>query len=181
MLTFLSRDIKPDNILLDLNGKLQSSRWFGQIIIFITQKRIPQDFPENMTVTRCLFLTGTHISFLAFSGHFHLTDFNIAAVLEETHLATSMSGTKPYIAPEIFDCAMDLCVGYSYPVDWWSLGKRNIELSLLCHKTRFFQESVRMRCSEAWGPSTSIQTRAYMTLESFSRWVWTIHPLGATV
>lgn len=34
-----------------------------------------------------------------------------------------MSGTKPYIAPEIFDCAVDLCVGYAYPVDWWSLGK----------------------------------------------------------
>lgn len=33
-----------------------------------------------------------------------------------------MSGTKPYIAPEIFDCAVDACVGYSYPVDWWSLG-----------------------------------------------------------
>ncbi|XP_015838773.1 serine/threonine-protein kinase 32B isoform X1 [Tribolium castaneum] len=55
-------------------------------------------------------------------GHFHITDFNIATVLEDTHLATSMSGTKPYIAPEIFDCAVDLCVGYSYPVDWWSLG-----------------------------------------------------------
>ncbi|XP_017774375.1 PREDICTED: serine/threonine-protein kinase 32B-like [Nicrophorus vespilloides] len=55
-------------------------------------------------------------------GHAHITDFNIATVLEDTHLATSMSGTKPYIAPEIFDCAMDLCVGYSYAVDWWSLG-----------------------------------------------------------
>ncbi|KAK9877368.1 hypothetical protein WA026_017764 [Henosepilachna vigintioctopunctata] len=33
-----------------------------------------------------------------------------------------MSGTKPYIAPEIFECAMELCVGYSYAVDWWSLG-----------------------------------------------------------
>ncbi|KAJ3626662.1 hypothetical protein MTP99_017141 [Tenebrio molitor] len=55
-------------------------------------------------------------------GHFHITDFNIATVLEDSHLATSMSGTKPYIAPEIFDCAMDLCVGYAYPVDWWSLG-----------------------------------------------------------
>ncbi|XP_044754182.1 serine/threonine-protein kinase 32B isoform X2 [Coccinella septempunctata] len=55
-------------------------------------------------------------------GHFHITDFNIATVLEDNHLATSMSGTKPYIAPEIFDCAMELCVGYSYAVDWWSLG-----------------------------------------------------------
>lgn len=43
-------------------------------------------------------------------------------MLEDNHLATSMSGTKPYIAPEIFDCAVDACVGYSYPVDWWSLG-----------------------------------------------------------
>ena len=25
-------------------------------------------------------------------------------------------------APEIFDCAADLCVGYGFPVDWWSLG-----------------------------------------------------------
>lgn len=57
-----------------------------------------------------------------FTGHAHITDFNIAAVLDSNHLATSMSGTKPYIAPEIFECAVDNCVGYSYPVDWWSLG-----------------------------------------------------------
>ncbi|KAF5308712.1 hypothetical protein FQR65_LT06073 [Abscondita terminalis] len=55
-------------------------------------------------------------------GHMHLTDFNIAAVIKDSQLASSMSGTKPYIAPEVFDCAVDLCVGYSYAVDWWSLG-----------------------------------------------------------
>ncbi|XP_054766359.2 serine/threonine-protein kinase 32B-like [Lytechinus pictus] len=33
-----------------------------------------------------------------------------------------MSGTKPYMAPEIFQTATDDCKGYSYPVDWWSLG-----------------------------------------------------------
>ena len=27
-----------------------------------------------------------------------------------------------FAAPEIFDCAADLCVGYGYAVDWWSLG-----------------------------------------------------------
>jgi hypothetical protein len=32
-----------------------------------------------------------------FAGHVHLTDFNIATVLEEGTLATSMSGTKPYM------------------------------------------------------------------------------------
>ncbi|XP_063237367.1 serine/threonine-protein kinase 32B-like isoform X3 [Bacillus rossius redtenbacheri] len=58
----------------------------------------------------------------SFQGHAHITDFNIATVLENEQLATSMSGTKPYMAPEIFDCAMDECVGYGYPVDWWSLG-----------------------------------------------------------
>jgi len=30
-------------------------------------------------------------------GHAHLTDFNIATVLKEGQLATSMSGTKPYM------------------------------------------------------------------------------------
>nr|AEQ62991.1 AT27315p1 [Drosophila melanogaster] len=33
-----------------------------------------------------------------------------------------MSGTKPYMAPEVFLCALDEVAGYSYPVDWWSLG-----------------------------------------------------------
>ena len=26
------------------------------------------------------------------------------------------------VAPEIFACALDECPGYSFPVDWWSLG-----------------------------------------------------------
>ncbi|XP_043267799.1 serine/threonine-protein kinase 32B [Venturia canescens] len=57
-------------------------------------------------------------------GHAHVTDFNIATVLEGEHLATSMSGTKPYIAPEIYMCSCDEfnVQGYGYPVDWWSLG-----------------------------------------------------------
>lgn len=53
------------------------------------------------------------------TGHAHLTDFNVATIVEDDKLATSMSGTKPYMAPEVYD---DSCVGYSYPVDWWSLG-----------------------------------------------------------
>uniref|UniRef100_T1IQJ3 Protein kinase domain-containing protein n=1 Tax=Strigamia maritima TaxID=126957 RepID=T1IQJ3_STRMM len=55
-------------------------------------------------------------------GHVHITDFNIATVLHDKQLATSMTGTKPYMAPEVFDCAVDECPGYSYAVDWWSLG-----------------------------------------------------------
>ncbi|EEB16680.1 RAC protein kinase DRAC-PK85, putative [Pediculus humanus corporis] len=56
------------------------------------------------------------------NGHAHLTDFNIATILKEGQLATSMSGTKPYMAPEIFACVTDECVGYNFAVDWWSLG-----------------------------------------------------------
>lgn len=56
------------------------------------------------------------------SGHIHITDFNIASVLKDGELATSMSGTKPYMAPEVFECALDHCSGYSFPADWWSLG-----------------------------------------------------------
>ncbi|KAG4079995.1 hypothetical protein HA402_006307 [Bradysia odoriphaga] len=55
-------------------------------------------------------------------GHAHLTDFNIATRLPRDGLACSMSGTKPYMAPEVFLCALDEIAGYSYPVDWWSLG-----------------------------------------------------------
>ncbi|XP_017875968.1 serine/threonine-protein kinase 32A isoform X2 [Ceratina calcarata] len=57
-------------------------------------------------------------------GHAHVTDFNIATVLEDGELATSMSGTKPYIAPEIYMCSCEEygIVGYGFPVDWWSLG-----------------------------------------------------------
>ncbi|XP_036323449.1 serine/threonine-protein kinase 32A isoform X2 [Rhagoletis pomonella] len=56
------------------------------------------------------------------AGHAHLTDFNIATRLQKDGLACSMSGTKPYMAPEVFMCALEEVAGYSYPVDWWSLG-----------------------------------------------------------
>lgn len=35
-------------------------------------------------------------------GHAHLTDFNIATTLQEGQLATSMSGTKPYMGKSSF-------------------------------------------------------------------------------
>ncbi|XP_015783089.1 serine/threonine-protein kinase 32B-like [Tetranychus urticae] len=55
-------------------------------------------------------------------GHVHLTDFNIAIELKDGSEANSMSGTKPYIAPEVFECALDRRTGYSFAADWWSLG-----------------------------------------------------------
>ncbi|KAI4585484.1 hypothetical protein MJG53_005718, partial [Ovis ammon polii x Ovis aries] len=75
-----SRDIKPDNILLDEHG------------------------------------------------HVHITDFNIATVVKGAEKASSMAGTKPYMAPEVFQVYVDGGPGYSYPVDWWSLGVTAYEL-----------------------------------------------------
>lgn len=53
-------------------------------------------------------------------GHVHLTDFNIAVQLnnrKNTHQLMSVAGSLAYISPEILKKQ-----GYTYSVDWWSLG-----------------------------------------------------------
>ncbi|XP_035383444.1 serine/threonine-protein kinase 32B isoform X3 [Electrophorus electricus] len=68
-------------------------------------------------------------------GHAHLTDFNIAAIVKDDLKATSMAGTKPYMAPELFQPFEGSHPGYSFAVDWWSLGITSYELlrgQLLC-------------------------------------------------
>ncbi|ODN06612.1 Serine/threonine-protein kinase 32B [Orchesella cincta] len=62
-------------------------------------------------------------------GHAHLTDFNVATRLEDgKQYACALSGTKPYMAPEIFCCYAEEIPGYCYSVDWWSLGVVAYEL-----------------------------------------------------
>ncbi|XP_061104779.1 serine/threonine-protein kinase 32A [Conger conger] len=61
-------------------------------------------------------------------GHAHLTDFNIAAVVKDDLRATSIAGTKPYMAPELFQPFEGTHPGYSFAVDWWSLGITAYEL-----------------------------------------------------
>ncbi|XP_073466350.1 serine/threonine-protein kinase 32B isoform X1 [Aquarana catesbeiana] len=61
-------------------------------------------------------------------GHVHITDFNIATILKGSEKASSMAGTKPYMAPEVFQSFMEVGPGYSYHVDWWSLGITAYEL-----------------------------------------------------
>ncbi|VDM99345.1 unnamed protein product [Thelazia callipaeda] len=55
-------------------------------------------------------------------GHAHLTDFNLATRLAPNTCATSFSGTKPYMAPEVLLCSLGYLTGYDYRVDWYSLG-----------------------------------------------------------
>lgn len=51
------------------------------------------------------------------NSHAHITDFNIAVHIDPNRLPRSQSGTISYMAPEVFAGK-----GYSYPIDWWSLG-----------------------------------------------------------
>ncbi|KAH0956788.1 hypothetical protein HN011_009814 [Eciton burchellii] len=92
-------------------------------------------------------------------GHAHVTDFNIATVLEEGQLATSMSGTKPYIAPEIYMCSCEEygISGYGFAVDWWSLGilaweTLAVERPYPLHSTTSNREALRILQEEKRTP-----------------------------
>ncbi|XP_018080651.2 serine/threonine-protein kinase 32C [Xenopus laevis] len=61
-------------------------------------------------------------------GHTHLTDFNVATIIKDGERATALAGTKPYMAPEIFQSFVNGGTGYSFEVDWWSLGIMAFEM-----------------------------------------------------
>ncbi|NXI33558.1 ST32A kinase, partial [Sterrhoptilus dennistouni] len=63
---------------------------------------------------------------LCLAGHVHITDFNIATTLTKDSPVTTIAGTKPYMAPEMFSSTTP--TSYSFAVDWWSLGVTAYEL-----------------------------------------------------
>jgi serine/threonine protein kinase len=46
----------------------------------------------------------------------------LAKRLADGELATTFSGTRPYMAPEILLTALGDMAGYDWRVDWWALG-----------------------------------------------------------
>ncbi|CAL1716893.1 unnamed protein product [Somion occarium] len=63
-------------------------------------------------------------------GHAHITDFNVAIHYSERRLHTSIAGSMAYMAPEVVGRK-----GYTWPVDWWSLGV--VLWELLFHRRPF--------------------------------------------
>jgi serine/threonine kinase 32 len=93
-------------------------------------------------------------------GHAHITDFNIAVHYSERRLLTGVAGSMAYMAPEILAKK-----GYTYTVDWWSLGvcayelifgrrpfrgKTNSDLTHSISKDHLrFPEDAESKCSRA--------------------------------
>jgi len=63
-------------------------------------------------------------------GHAHITDFNVAIHYSDRRLHTSVAGSMAYMAPQVIGKK-----GYSWQIDWWSLGVTAYEL--LFHKRPF--------------------------------------------
>ena len=58
-------------------------------------------------------------------GYICVADFGLAKVLNPGELARTFAGTNEYLAPEIL-----MEKGYSFAVDWWTLGILTYELCL---------------------------------------------------
>ncbi|XP_014236308.1 serine/threonine-protein kinase 32A [Trichogramma pretiosum] len=108
----------------DLRYHLQQDVQFSEesVTLFIAEVALALDYlQKNRIVHRDIKPDNI---LLDEEGHAHVTDFNIASTLEKDQLATSLSGTKPYMAPEIYKCSCEEfgVLGYGFAVDWWSLG-----------------------------------------------------------
>ncbi|KAH6913280.1 kinase-like domain-containing protein [Coprinopsis sp. MPI-PUGE-AT-0042] len=92
-------------------------------------------------------------------GHAHLTDFNVAIHYSSRRPHSSVAGSIAYMAPQVLNRK-----GYSWQVDWWSLGITAYELlfhqrpfggqtadkitEAILNDTLTFPDDARSHCSE---------------------------------
>ncbi|NWZ88154.1 ST32A kinase, partial [Poecile atricapillus] len=115
----------------DLRYHLQQNVRFqeGTVRLFICELVLALDYLQSRHIihrsARPQAPTLLHVC-LCLSGHVHVTDFNIATMLTKDSPVTTIAGTKPYMAPEMFSSTKP--TSYSFAVDWWSLGVTAYEL-----------------------------------------------------
>ncbi|XP_032806145.2 serine/threonine-protein kinase 32B-like isoform X2 [Petromyzon marinus] len=114
-------------------------------------------------------------------GHAHITDFNIATVVKEGEQASSMAGTKPYMAPEMFRSYVEGAPRYSSAVDWWSLGVTAYELlrgwrPYEIHSSTTIDEILQIldtksvHYSSCWSQEMASLLRKLLCLKPKNRW-----------
>ncbi|KAI4479718.1 hypothetical protein M0804_010768 [Polistes exclamans] len=144
----------------DLRYHIQQKVEFTEesIVLFVVEIALALDYLQNHKIVHRDIKPDNIL--LDEEGHARVTDFNIATELEDGQLATSMSGTKPYIAPEIYMCSCEEygILGYGFTVDWWSLGILAWETlagerPYSLHSTTSYREALRILQEKRETPS----------------------------